>query len=973
MVNDSLSLATFASGETTIELTAVADQRLRGVVLRRGLVEQRELVIVRNETLECKLFFSPHGNPYVTRENPFVSAEGLAHLDADGVVKLGTVVRGGSIAVSVLRPMSTNKRNKPGCWRVNDDSCEIPAELDGYEVVAVARQNIRDRPSDFEPRMIERIEVALRRLDQVTVGDWIVVDGDPQQIVGIAADDQLPKTSSGETVDLLLPVKNLAAEIAPYKINLSRMVPTAAESIRARSVGAYSLISLQPLRSRDLGSEQVSAAQVYWLHRHGFFSLAGEFASLKSDDTLNRPLLKSLGETEAEYSLDIELAGPESLFLLTEQLRALGLEVTCKSSDGHVTLNMQPASLDLMQRTAPAEIKKPETINYRTYLPVPGGLFCESAFGPESMSRRRTAAHIPLKQSVIPAIFRLGKHSMLSQALGIDSATVEAIVSYRLGVDTAGQFVEMEDESPCVSGAEAIQWLLTNRCQTSWGWEQHMVQNFVYVLPPDLRPLVLLSNGNFATSDLNDFLRQVINRNNRLGKLVELKAPPAIIQNEKRELQCVVDQLHANGGFHPAIMGDHNRPLISTLDLVLQHLCDTETKQQDWSGSARMIVDESLPIDRCLVPANMFDTLRLSESEPVLLSTGRELVACYPQSSPGFTIEVRSMVAEKLGASPGQVCAVYRPVTKSGSREARSMIEFTPKYPFEELPQLNESQTLEDIVAHIAAGNELALNRAQWLLLGGVGGTSKASDQQLPQYIAMEPVEVPKRVAEPPTESELVELIESFVKTSMLFRAVATEVAPEPSAGRLGGNPWLPPGTPWPMFQGDPVPFLAQLPLSPAIPLSLPFPVEPNSLLTIFWDDGWSELPATSAPCLIIHSAENLQLVEPPSGVERRSMHRLEFEIKQQLPSLADDEELKIYYENIPAELMQQIRQRYEGDPREVTEDSRVGGHAFWIQSAHDAFVAQFISSEVWNATDGGCLVICGKSPEGLTAWIDYD
>lgn len=734
MMNDSLTLATFASGTTALELAATGDHRLRGVVLRRGLVDQGELVIVRNEKLECGLFFSPHGNPFVTRENPFASAEQLAQLDAEGIVKLGTVVRGRSIAVSVLQPVSTNKRNKPGYWRVSDDSCEIPAELDGYEVVAITRQNIRERPSNFEPRMIERIEIALRRLDQVTVGDWVVVDGQPQAIIDIIADEQVPMSSSGKAVDLLMPVDSQAAESAPSKVNLSRLVPTAAESIRARSVGVYSLISLQPLMRRDLGSERVSAAQVYWLHRNGLIKLAGEFASLKSDDTLNRPLLTGLRDAESEYSLDIDSAGPETLFLLTEELRALGLEVNCKSCDGHVTLDMHPASFELIQRIAPGEIKKPETINYRTYLPVPGGLFCETAFGPESMRRRRSAAHIRLKQAVVPPIFRLGKNSILSRALGYDSATVEAIVSYRLGVDTAGQLVEVIDDSPSVSGAEAIQWLLTNRCHTSFGWEQHIVQNFVYMLPPDLRPIVLLSNGNFATSDLNDFFRQVVNRNNRLGKLLELKAPLSILQNEKRELQCGVDQLHANGRFHPAILGDHNKPLVSVFDLVLRHLCDAEMKQQDWSGSARMLVKENSPSDQCLLPSMMFETLRLNESEPVLLSIGREMVACYPKSSPRFTIEVSSMVAEKLGASHGQVCTVFRPITKSGSHEARSMLEFTPKYPFAELPKLNESQAMEELVEHIASGNGLALNRPQWLVLGGVGGIANASDQEMPRH-----------------------------------------------------------------------------------------------------------------------------------------------------------------------------------------------------------------------------------------------
>lgn len=296
------------------------------------------------------------------------------------------------------------------------------------------------------------------------------------------------------------------------------------------------------------------------------------------------------------------------------------------------------------------EVKKPETVNYRTYRPEKDGLFCERIFGPErnwecfcgkykgikhkgivcdrcgvkithSRERRKRMGHITLAAPVVHIWFFKAMPSRLGTLLGMKTTSLERIIYFQdyVVIDPGNTPLSMyqllsEDEyRDCREkygehsfkagmGAEAIRALLQQLDLTRLSKElrdelfktasrqrqreivkrlelveairdsgnkpEWMVLTVIPVIPPDLRPLVLLESGNFATSDLNDLYRRVINRNNRLKKLLDLNAPEVIIRNEKRMLQQAVDALFDNERSKRPVLGSNNRPLKSLTDMI---------------------------------------------------------------------------------------------------------------------------------------------------------------------------------------------------------------------------------------------------------------------------------------------------------------------------------------------------------------------------------------------------------------------
>ncbi|MCW5775917.1 MAG: DNA-directed RNA polymerase subunit beta', partial [Phycisphaeraceae bacterium] len=295
------------------------------------------------------------------------------------------------------------------------------------------------------------------------------------------------------------------------------------------------------------------------------------------------------------------------------------------------------------------EVKKPETINYRTYRPEKDGLFCERIFGPErdyecacgkyrgtkykgiicdrcgvkvthSRVRRKRMGHINLAAPVVHIWFFKSMPSRLGTLLGMKTSDLEKVIYYQdyVVVDPGDtelkprQILTEDDHRAAVDkygnafralmGADAIRELIerldlaqeAEQLRTELretrskqkikdyakrlklieqvrGSENHpawLVMDVIPVIPPDLRPLVLLESGNFATSDLNDLYRRIINRNNRLKKLMDLNAPEVIIRNEKRMLQQAVDALFDNGRCRRPVLGSSNRPLKSLTDMI---------------------------------------------------------------------------------------------------------------------------------------------------------------------------------------------------------------------------------------------------------------------------------------------------------------------------------------------------------------------------------------------------------------------
>jgi len=351
------------------------------------------------------------------------------------------------------------------------------------------------------------------------------------------------------------------------------------------------------------------------------------------------------------------------------------------------SVKIQLASPNDIRSWSFGEVKRPETINYRTYRPEKDGLFCERIFGPErdwecacgkykgtkhkgiicdrcgvkvthSRVRRKRMGHINLAAPIVHIWFFKALPSRLGTLLAMKTADLEKIILFQDYVVTdPGQTplkykqVLTEDEYRSARekyrddfqarmGAEAIKALLeqidlaeqaaelreglkkTNSKQkikdltkrlklvesirTSGNRPEWMVMEVIPVIPPDLRPLVLLESGNFATSDLNDLYRRIINRNNRLKKLMDLNAPEVIIRNEKRMLQQAVDALFDNGRCRRPVQGTANRPLKSLTDMIKgkqgRFRENLLGKRVDYSARSVIVVGPELNLHQCGLP-----------------------------------------------------------------------------------------------------------------------------------------------------------------------------------------------------------------------------------------------------------------------------------------------------------------------------------------------------------------------------------
>jgi DNA-directed RNA polymerase subunit beta' len=350
-------------------------------------------------------------------------------------------------------------------------------------------------------------------------------------------------------------------------------------------------------------------------------------------------------------------------------------------------VSIQLASPNDIRSWSYGEVKKPETINYRTYRPEKDGLFCERIFGPErdwecacgkyrgikykdiicdrcgvkithSKVRRARMGHINLAAPVVHIWFFRAMPSRLGNLLGVKTTGLQQVVYFQRYVvtdpgDTSLKPSELlteeqyrnarerfGDSFKAGMGAEACRDLLKGLDLAKLSVElrellatskskqktetyikrlrvieaflkspnspEWMVMDVIPVIPPDLRPLVPLESGNFATSDLNDLYRRVINRNNRLKKLLDLNAPGVIIRNEKRMLQQAVDALFDNGRCKRAVLGAGNRPLKSLTDMIKgkqgRFRENLLGKRVDYSARSVIVVGPELELNQCGLP-----------------------------------------------------------------------------------------------------------------------------------------------------------------------------------------------------------------------------------------------------------------------------------------------------------------------------------------------------------------------------------
>jgi DNA-directed RNA polymerase subunit beta' len=353
------------------------------------------------------------------------------------------------------------------------------------------------------------------------------------------------------------------------------------------------------------------------------------------------------------------------------------------------------------------EVKKPETINYRTYRPEKDGLFCERIFGPEkdwecacgkyrgmkykgmicdrcgvkvahSRVRRKRMGHIELSAPIVHIWFFKAMPSRLGNLLEMKTNSLEKVIYFQDYVVIDPGTTDLEERQllneeeyraaraqygegsfEADMGAEAIRKLLNrldlvklseqlrkdlhetgskqkkkdliNRLKIvesirdSDNRPEWMVLDVIPVIPPDLRPLVLLDSGNFATSDLNDLYRRIINRNNRLRKLVDLNAPEVIIRNEKRMLQQSVDALFDNNRCKRPVLGSSNRPLKSLTDMIKgkqgRFRENLLGKRVDYSGRSVIVVGPRLKLHQCGLPKK----IALELYQPFIIRRLKEL------------------------------------------------------------------------------------------------------------------------------------------------------------------------------------------------------------------------------------------------------------------------------------------------------------------------------------------------------------
>jgi DNA-directed RNA polymerase subunit beta' len=561
------------------------------------------------------------------------------------------------------------------------------------------------------------------------------------------------------------------------------------------------------------------------------------------------------------------------------------------------------ASPDMVRSWSFGEVKKPETINYRTFKPERDGLFCAKIFGPikdyeclcgkykrlkhrgvvcekcgvevtQTKVRRERMAHIDLASPVAHIWFLKSLPSRIGLMLDMTLREIERVLYFEAFVVVEpgmtplerGQLMTDEmyldaieqygDEFDARMGAEAVREMLmtidlqrevlkvredigATRSETkikrlskrlkllesfieSGNKPEWMVMTVLPVLPPDLRPLVPLDGGRFATSDLNDLYRRVINRNNRLRRLLELNAPDIIVRNEKRMLQESVDALLDNGRRGRAITGTNKRPLKSLADMIKgkqgrfrQNLLG---KRVDYSGRSVIVVGPTLKLHQCGLPKKMalelfkpfiFSKLqlrgeattikaakRLVEREgaevwdileevirehPVMLNRAPTLhrlgiQAFEPVLIEGKAIQLHPLVCTAFNADfDGDQMAVHVPLSIEAQLEARALMMASNNIlsPANGDPIIVPSQ---DVVLGLYYMTRATVNgRGEGMVFGDVDEARRAYDNDLVDLQSRVKVRVATRekgdIGETPTITKLVE--------TTVGRALLTTLLPE--------------------------------------------------------------------------------------------------------------------------------------------------------------------------------------------------
>lgn len=561
------------------------------------------------------------------------------------------------------------------------------------------------------------------------------------------------------------------------------------------------------------------------------------------------------------------------------------------------------ASPDLIRSWSFGEVKKPETINYRTFKPERDGLFCAAIFGPVkdyeclcgkykrmkhrgvvcekcgtevtlAKVRRERMGHIDLASPVAHIWFLKSLPSRIGLMLDMTLRDIERVLYFEAYVVTEPGLTALErrqllteeqylqarqehgDDFDAAMGAEAVYELLrtidlqsemtrlreeiastgsetklkrlTKRIKLieafleSGNRPEWMVMTVLPVLPPDLRPLVPLDGGRFATSDLNDLYRRVINRNNRLRRLLELSAPDIIVRNEKRMLQESVDALLDNGRRGRAITGTNKRPLKSLADMIKgkqgrfrQNLLG---KRVDYSGRSVIVVGPYLRLHQCGLPKKMALELfkpfvfaklqrrglattikaakKLVEREeaevwdileevirehPVMLNRAPTLhrlgiQAFEPVLIEGKAIQLHPLVCTAFNADfDGDQMAVHVPLSLEAQLEARALMMSTNNIlsPANGEPIIVPSQDV--VLGLYYMTRSLENKRGEGMAFANIAEVKRAYDNRVVELHAR----VKVRITEVVTDEDGIKQNKTSIVDTTIGRALLAEILPE--------------------------------------------------------------------------------------------------------------------------------------------------------------------------------------------------
>lgn len=597
--------------------------------------------------------------PSDDRQIPNVHADLLAALDERGLVRVGQPVAPGSLLIGRVTP-SAHSTSSPEekllraifgevASDVDDSSLRCPPGCFGTVVAADLLE-----PGKHE-RARARVTITWER--PLAIGDELLLDDGRRVVVaGIQA-------LSGDVA-----CREAAGTIQLAKLSMAEDV------FHARSIGPYTEVTRRPSAGKEqFGGQLLTTEQAERLAGAAPWTL-WELLTIKSDSELARVRsFEALVKLENYQPRELAELVPESVRVLARELWALGLDIDVEAEH----IGLRRCTAEQLRERSHGQVLRGETINYRSLAPEPDGLFCQRIFGPvqnyacacgkykrmkhsgvtceacgvlvtHTRIRRERFGHVELVTPVVHPLFV----DRAAGTLGISLAQLRRVLAGKLALDDDARPIPV-DEQLSRTGAAVVCELLRER----GGSAADLLLEVLPVLPPELRPLLPIEGGRFASSDLNDLYARVINRNNRIRRLLELQAPSNIVRADAIELQALIDTLFANEKRKQPARSE-GRVLRSLLGNVERRFAKLASKRADYSAIARLVADPQVPARACKLPRKLarelfrpiaFGIMEVREQVGTIRAAKRALdteqpfaLAAIEQASDGFPVLLMS-------------------------------------------------------------------------------------------------------------------------------------------------------------------------------------------------------------------------------------------------------------------------------------------------------------------------------------------